>query len=94
MLEKCPNMDFFPGAYFPAFGLNTGKYGPEKTVHAVHSLAHGAFSSPKTGQSNSNFLSSYKNLITLHVNFYGWLVKVIISKSMNFFCYHIFREEN
>ena len=24
--EKCPNIS---GPYFPAFGLNTGKYGPE-----------------------------------------------------------------
>ena len=40
--EKCPNMDFFSGLYFPAFGLNTeisvfsenaGKCGPEKTPY-------------------------------------------------------------
>ena len=50
--EKCPDMEFFSGPYFPAFGLNTeylpvfspnaGKYGPEKTppldtFHAVSS---------------------------------------------------------
>ena len=23
----------FPGSYFPVFGLNTGKYGPEETPH-------------------------------------------------------------
>ena len=23
----------FPGPYFPVFGLNTGKYGPEKTPY-------------------------------------------------------------
>ena len=28
--EKCPNTEFFSGPYFPVFGLNTGKYGPEK----------------------------------------------------------------
>ena len=33
----------FSGPYFPVFGLNTGKYGPEKTLyldtfHAAHSL--------------------------------------------------------
>ena len=27
---KCPNEFFFSGPYFPVFGLNTGKYGPEK----------------------------------------------------------------
>ena len=31
--EKCPNMEFFSGSYFPVFGLNTGKYGPEKTSY-------------------------------------------------------------
>ena len=25
--EKCPIMDFFPGPYFNAFGLNTERYG-------------------------------------------------------------------
>ena len=70
--------------YLSVFSPKTEKDGPEKTVHAVHSLAHGTFSSPKTGQGNWNVLSSYKNLITLHVNFYGWLVKVIISKSMKY----------
>ena len=24
--EKCPNMEFFSGPYFPAFGLNTDRY--------------------------------------------------------------------
>ena len=31
--EKCPNTEFFSGPYFPVFGLNTGKYGPEKTSY-------------------------------------------------------------
>ena len=50
--EKCPDMEFFSGPYFPAFGLNpghlpvfspnAGNYGPEKTppldtFHAVSS---------------------------------------------------------
>ena len=30
--EKCPNTEFFTGPYFPLFGLNTGKYGPEKKL--------------------------------------------------------------
>ena len=30
--EKCPNI-VFPGQYFPVFGVNTGKYGPEKTPY-------------------------------------------------------------
>ena len=25
--EKCPNTEFFSGPYFPAFGLNTDRYG-------------------------------------------------------------------
>ena len=29
--EMCPNTEFLSGPYFPVFGLNTGKYGPEKT---------------------------------------------------------------
>ena len=29
-----------------------------------------------------------------NVNFYGLLVKVISSKRIIFFCYHLFREEN
>ena len=37
---KCPSTEFFSGPYFPVFALNTGKYGPEKTLslgtfHAV-----------------------------------------------------------
>ena len=28
--EKCPKTDFFSVSYFPVFGLNRGKYGPEK----------------------------------------------------------------
>ena len=30
----CPNTEFFSGPYFPVFGLNTGKYGPEKTPYS------------------------------------------------------------
>ena len=39
--EKCPNMErVFSGPYLPVFGLNTGKYGPDKapyldTFHTV-----------------------------------------------------------
>ena len=28
--EKCRNTEVFFGPYFPVFGLNTEKYGPEK----------------------------------------------------------------
>ena len=31
--EKYPNTDFFYGPFFTVFGLNTGKYGPEKTPY-------------------------------------------------------------
>ena len=31
--EKCPNTDFFSGPYFSVFGLNTEKYGPQKTSY-------------------------------------------------------------
>ena len=34
--EKCPNAEFFLTRiflHFPVFGLNTGKYGPEKTPY-------------------------------------------------------------
>ena len=30
--EKCPNTEFF-SSYFPVYGLNTGKYGPDKTPY-------------------------------------------------------------
>ena len=30
LLEKFPKYGVFSGPYFPVFGLNTGKYGPEK----------------------------------------------------------------
>ena len=30
---KSAQIRSFPGPYFPAFGLNTGKYGPEKTPY-------------------------------------------------------------
>ena len=38
---KVSKYGVFSGPYFPVFGLNTGKYGPEKTpyfdtVHAVN----------------------------------------------------------
>ena len=41
--EKCPNTEFFSGPYIPSFGLNAGKYGPEKTpdldtFHTVFNL--------------------------------------------------------
>ena len=28
-----PKCGFFSGTYFPVFGLNTGKYGPGKTLY-------------------------------------------------------------
>ena len=31
--EKCSNTEFFSGPYFPVLGVNTGKYGPEKTLY-------------------------------------------------------------
>ena len=31
--KKSPNTEFFFGSYFPVFGLNTVKYGPEETPH-------------------------------------------------------------
>ena len=42
-LRENVQMRIFFRPYFPAFGLNTGKYGPEKTpyldsFHAVHGL--------------------------------------------------------
>ena len=33
LCEKCPSTEFFFGPYFPAFGLNTEKHGPEKTPY-------------------------------------------------------------
>ena len=33
MREKCPNTEFFSGQYFPVIEMNTGKYGPEKTLY-------------------------------------------------------------
>ena len=33
LCEKCPNMDFFSGPYFPVFSQNMGKFGPEKTPY-------------------------------------------------------------
>ena len=30
---KVSKYGVFSGPYFPAFGLNTGKYGPEKTAY-------------------------------------------------------------
>ena len=30
---KVSKYGVFSGPYFPVFGLNTGKYGPEKTTH-------------------------------------------------------------
>ena len=33
LCEKCPNMEVFFYPYFPAFGLNTEKHGPEKTPY-------------------------------------------------------------
>ena len=35
-----------------------------------------------------------KHLITINDHTYRWLVKVMSSKSINFFCYHISREKN
>ena len=54
--EKCPNTDVFSGLYFPAFGLNTGKYGPEKTPHL--DSFHAVYSNP----SKSIFTSSTADL--------------------------------
>ena len=31
--EKFPDRDVFSGPYFPIFGLNTGKFGPEKSSY-------------------------------------------------------------
>ena len=31
--EKRPNTEFFSGLYFPVFGLNKTKYGPEETPY-------------------------------------------------------------
>ena len=38
--QKCPNSEFFSGLYFPSFGMNTEKYGPEKTPYldAFHAV--------------------------------------------------------
>ena len=44
------------------------------------------------GESELYINSKKRN--TPNVNFYGWLVKVISSKSIIFFCYHIFQEKN
>ena len=33
MREKYPNTEFFSGQYFPVIEMNTGKYGPEKTLY-------------------------------------------------------------
>ena len=33
---KCLNTEFFSGPYFPVFGLNTGKFGPEKNSVLGH----------------------------------------------------------
>ena len=44
MREKCPNTKFFSALYFLIFGLNTGKYGPEKTPYldTFHEVISGA----------------------------------------------------
>ena len=52
---KLSKYEVFPGLYFPVFGLNTGKYEPEKppyldTFHAViYSLVNGCVR-PETNQ--------------------------------------------
>ena len=57
--------EFFSGPYFPAFGLNTGKYGPEKTpyletFHAVSIFEvdfHSGSIVVLTNKKNTTFLS-------------------------------------
>ena len=53
--ETCPNMEFFPGPYFPVFGLNKGKCGKEKTPYLDPFYA--------VCESNICF-TSYKNALT------------------------------
>ena len=40
---KTNKHEVFPGSYFPVFGLNTGKYGPEKTPYLDTFYAVSAF---------------------------------------------------
>ena len=66
----------------------------EITHLLVHSLAHGGFSSPKASKTTGILYQLKNTLIILNINLYGWLVKIMSSKSVYFFCDHIFWEEN
>ena len=39
--QKVSKYGVFSGPYFPVFGLNTGKYGPEKTPYLEGSESEG-----------------------------------------------------
>lgn len=56
-------------------------------------LVHGVLSSPKA-DIRIETLYQLKKLNDISCNFYGLVVKVISSKRIIFFCYHLFREEN
>ena len=51
--EKCPNIS---GPYFPAFGLNTGKYGPEipPYLDTFHAVEVGNNSDPSSREDQEN----------------------------------------
>ena len=58
--RKVSKYGVFSGPYFPSFGLNTGRYGPEKTpyldtFHAVTILTIEIMISVKIEKYNNNY---------------------------------------
>ena len=67
------NTEFFSGPSFPVFGLNTGKYGPEKTPYL------GTFHAVKNFKKSSYLEDSLKNTswkllhLSNHYHHYQWI---------------------
>ena len=60
--EKCPGV--FSGPYFPIYGLNTGKYGPEKTpyLNTFHVVPGYLKAATYTNTDQTRFWNEQKNL--------------------------------
>ena len=61
MDEKCPkNYGVFAGPYFPVFGLNAVKYGPEKTPYLGSLRCEYSYDEGSTGKSLKKEVQKYE----------------------------------
>ena len=78
--EKCPNTEYFPGPYFPVFGLNTEIYGVNLRIQSKYR---------KIRTRNNSVFGLFSRSVWRMITLYGFLFLRCLSSRISKYVLHL-----